>query len=88
MNRHKSFAQCNYWAYKKPPNRFVNTLGSEAMLLLLPLKLLALSFHSPEYLKNHEGLIFDKNNDNDYECTNGVVVTLKSNYVFYPFLFT
>ena len=33
-------------------------------------------------LKNHKGVIFDKNNDYDYEFANGVVVTLKSNYVF------
>ena len=49
MNRHKSFAQCNYWAYKKPPNRFVNTLGSEAMLLLLPLKLLGINQRDQEF---------------------------------------
>ena len=33
-------------------------------------------------LKNHKGVIFDKNNDYDYEFANGLVVTLKSNYVF------
>ena len=66
---------------------FVHSISNHAFSCLLWLWIgwYSLSFHSPKFLENHEGLIFDKNNGYDYECTNGVVVTLKSNGVFLPF---